>query len=158
MKENAVVHYKSATVENYPVVRELFTEYADSLGIDLNFQDFEGELASLPGKYGSPDGSILLAIVDGKVAGCIAYRKLADKVCEMKRPYVRKAYRNLGIGKELVLRLIEEAKGIPYESMRLDTLATMKSAQKLYRAIGFYEIPPYTYNPVAGTLYMELKL
>jgi ribosomal protein S18 acetylase RimI-like enzyme len=139
-------------------VRQLFMEYAQSLDIDLCFQDFETELKTLPGKYKAPDGVLLLASVDGKEAGCVALRKNSEDICEMKRLYIRDKYRGLGIGKSLISRLIDEARELNYHYMRLDTLSTMKAAQKLYSAFGFYDIAPYVYNPIEGTRFMELNL
>lgn len=139
-------------------VRQLFMEYAESLPTDLSFQNFETELRTLPGKYGPPDGILLLALLNEKPAGCIALRKISDGICEMKRLFVRKEYQGLGLGKQLIAAAIKEAAAHHYGFMRLDTLPTMKKAQELYRAFGFYEIEPYVYNPIAGTRYMELKL
>lgn len=144
--------------DNLETVRELFREYADSLGVDLSFQDFEAELGALPGKYAPPEGDIILAEVDGKAAGCIALRRISDGVCEMKRLYVRDTYRGMGIGRKLACMLIEEARDKAYRYMRLDTLATMKAAQGMYFSLGFCEIDPYVYNPIDGTKFMELKL
>ena len=139
-------------------VRTLFKEYAGSLEIDLCFQNFSEELESLPGKYKSPEGILLLASVSGEGSGCIALRKLSQDICEMKRLYVRDKYRGLGIGKTLINMLIDEARKLNYSYMRLDTLATMKDAQSLYLSFGFYDIEPYVYNPVEGTRFMELKI
>lgn len=139
-------------------VRQLFLEYADTLDIDLCFQNFDEEVKSLPGKYSPPDGELIIALVDGKCAGCIAVRKISERICEMKRLYVRDKYRGLGTGKKLVSEIIETAKNHGYEFMRLDTLPSMKSAQNMYTAFGFYDIEPYVYNPIEGVRYMELKL
>jgi GNAT superfamily N-acetyltransferase len=139
-------------------VRKLFLEYAQSLYIDLSFQDFSKELDMLPGKYTNPDGAMVLAFVDGNPAGCIALRKLSKEVCEMKRLFVRDSYQGLGIGKELVKRIIEEGRKLGYHYMRLDTLPTMNKAQAMYVSLGFYDIESYVYNPIEGTRYMELKL
>lgn len=139
-------------------IRQLFLEYAESLPIDLAFQDFEAELKELPGKYGPPDGVLIIAFLDDQPAGCIALRKIAEKVCEMKRLYVREKYQGFGIGKKLITMAIEEAIRLNYGSMRLDTLPTMKKAQDLYTSFGFYDIEPYVYNPIHGTRFMELKL
>ena len=139
-------------------IRKLFLEYARSLEIDLDFQDFETELKTLPGKYQPPDGALILALVEGREAGCIALRKISKDICEMKRLYVRDEYRGLGLGKKLVGMIIDEAVNKHYQYMRLDTLPTMKSAQSLYSSFGFYDIEPYVYNPIQGTRFMELKL
>ena len=139
-------------------VKKLFQKYAQSLETDLSFQDFETELKSLPGKYSPPDGILILALVKGKSAGCVALRKLTENTCEMKRLYVCIDYRGLGIGKRLVRMLIDEAIKLNYQYMRLDTLPTMKKAQDLYLSFGFYDIEPYVYNPIKGTRFMELDL
>lgn len=144
--------------ERLEEVGQLFLEYAQSLDFNLCFQDFETELASLPGKYAPPEGALILALVDGQAAGCIALRKIAADVCEMKRLYVRDAFRGLHIGQMLIARIIEEAAKRHYQYLRLDTAPAMKKAQALYQAFGFYDIDPYVYNPLSGARYMELKL
>jgi len=144
--------------EMIEVIRKLFLEYARSLEIDLDFQDFETELNTLPGKYQPPDGALILALVEGKEAGCIALRKISKDICEMKRLYIREEYRGLGLGKKLVGMIIDEAVNKNYQYMRLDTLPTMKSAQSSYLSFGFYDIEPYVYNPIQGARFMELKL
>jgi len=139
-------------------VKHLFLEYVQSLEMDLDFQNFETELKNLPGKYGLPDGVLILALVDGKAAGCIALHKISKNICEMKRLYVREDYRGLGIGKRLVNMIIEEAIKLNYHYIRLDTLPMMKKAQDLYESIGFYDIEPYRYNPIKGSRFMELNI
>ena len=139
-------------------IRRLFLEYAESLNIDLSFQDFATEYDSLPGKYAPPVGALLLVLVDDKAAGCAALRKIEEGICEMKRLYVRDAFRGLGIGKLLISTILGKAREQGYLFMRLDTLPSMKDAQRLYRKFGFYEIKPYVYNPIEGTIFMEKKL
>lgn len=140
--------------------RRLFIEYSEWLGLDLCFQNFEKELSELPGSYAPPEGRLFLAVFDERIAGCIGLRKINDHcTCEMKRLYVRPEFRGLGIGRALALKLIEEARLVGYERMRLDTLpAQMNEAIKMYRAFGFREIEPYYHNPVKGALFMELIL
>jgi putative acetyltransferase len=139
--------------------RELFLEYAQSLGFSLCFQNFDQELASLPGGYTPPDGRLLLAEYEGQLAGCVALHKLEPGICEMKRLYLRPAARGKGFGRMLADRIIAEARQIGYQRMRLDTVEpVMKDAVAMYRKIGFREIAPYCANPIAGALYMELQL
>jgi putative acetyltransferase len=142
-----------------PTIRAMFREYADSMGLDLEFQNFSEELADLPSKYASPSGCILLARVDGEPAGCVAMRPLGDGVCEMKRLYVRPAYRGLKLGRRLAERMIQEARDLGYERIRLDTIASrMGDAVALYRTLGFRLISPYCESPFPDALFMELSL
>ena len=149
---------QAETEDHFREARLLFEEYATSLGFDLGFQDFEAELAELPGDYAPPRGRLLLALHDDQVAGCVALREIEAGVCEMKRLYVRPGFQGLGIGKALAEAVIEEARGIGYASMRLDTVPSMERARGLYRALGFREIPPYRFNPIPGTAFLELRL
>jgi ribosomal protein S18 acetylase RimI-like enzyme len=140
-------------------VRELFLEYAQSLGFSLCFQSFDQELAGLPGDYAPPDGRLLFMEYEGQPAGCIALHKLEPRICEMKRLYVRPAFRGKGLGRVLAERILNDARAIGYHRLRLDTVEpVMKNAVALYRLLGFREIAPYRANPIAGALYMELDL
>ena len=164
----------------------LFREYASGLSVNLSFQDFEKELAGLPGGYAPPEGRLLLAFLNEnlepsqrasssvspasatsfassasfspRLAGCIAMRKTDSSTCEMKRLYVRPEFRGHRLGRTLALAAIHAAREIGYQRMRLDTLPEMAEAQILYRSLGFKEIPPYRFNPIAGTRYLELDL
>jgi putative acetyltransferase len=139
--------------------RELFLEYAQSLGFSLCFQNFDRELAGLPGDYSPPQGRLLLAEYQGQVAGCVALRPKESGICEMKRLYLRPQFRGKSLGRLLAERIIAEARHMGYRRMRLDTVEpVMKDAVAMYRKLGFKEIAPYCENPMAGTLYMELEL
>lgn len=140
------------------IARELFKEYASALGIDLEYQGFASELAGLPGAYAPPTGGLLLAVDGDEAAGCVAYRALAEGCCEMKRLYVRPAYRRAGLGLELVQAAIAAAWQAGYVEMRLDTLASMVKAQQLYVALGFREIEPYATSYLPGTRFYALSL
>jgi putative acetyltransferase len=145
--------------EQIAAIRELFLEYAQSLGFSLCFQSFDKELAELPGEYAAPEGRLLLATCEGQSAGCVALHKLDHEICEMKRLYVRPEFRGKGLGKILAERIIGEAHQIGYKQLRLDTVEPlMRTAVKMYRTLGFREIAPYRPNPIEGTLYMEISL
>ena len=147
------------TPENSAIVRQLLTEYAATPDIDLCLQTFDAELAGLPGAYGPPHGRLLLALVDGQPAGCVALRpREDDALCEMKRLYVRPAYRGQQVGRALVTAIIAEARALGYQRMRLDTLPYLRAAVQLYHTLGFRDIPPYDTVPIPGALYMELDL
>lgn len=142
--------------------REIFREYAEGLGIDLDFQHFDDELANLPGEYAAPQGALLLAFVDDELAGCGAFRPLPDadyaNACEMKRLYVRRAFRRFGLGRMLAQALMDHATEAGYSVMLLDTLDDMESARGLYASLGFETIPPYYFNPVPGAHYLKVAL
>lgn len=142
--------------------RALFADYAASLGIDLGFQDFDTELAQLPGDYAAPRGALLLAQVDGQPAGCCALRPLDTtdypNACEMKRLYVRPAFRGLGLGRQLVEATLDAARQAGYACVLLDTLDDMESARALYAELGFESIPPYYHNPIAGAHYLKAEV
>ncbi len=154
-----MIEYVYATTpEHLAQIRDLFTEYVDSLGFQLDFQDYEKEFDELPGEYTPPQGRLILALKGHTAVGCIALRRLDGKTCEMKRMYVRPEYRGEGIGRKLAEILIDEARKIGYTTMKLDTIATMKAAITLYRSLGFRNTRPYRYNPVEGARFMELRL
>ncbi|MCP4755401.1 MAG: GNAT family N-acetyltransferase [Proteobacteria bacterium] len=138
--------------------RILFREYQSFLVLDLDFQNFEQELAGLPGKYSRPKGAILLAVEEKDVAGCVAVRELENGICEMKRLFVRSPYRGRGLGRSLALAVIQEATELGYSLMRLDTLNRLHQAMRLYESLGFREIEAYYDNPLPGVVYWELEL
>lgn len=143
-------------------VRDIFREYAAQLGVDLCFQQFGEELAGLPGEYDAPRGTLLLATVDGELAGCGALRPLDStdypNAAEMKRLYVRKAFRGFGLGRQLAEALLDAARQSGYATVLLDTLDDMEAARALYEDLGFEEIPPYYHNPIAGAHYLKADL
>jgi len=147
---------------DFEATRTIFREYADGLGVDLCFQGFEAELAALPGDYAAPRGALLLARVNGEVGGCGAFRPIGDvdypNACEMKRLYVRPAYRGLGLGRLIAQALLDQAVRAGYSVMLLDTLDDMEAARGLYAQLGFEEIPPYYFNPIAGAHYLKAQL
>jgi ribosomal protein S18 acetylase RimI-like enzyme len=148
--------------EALDAVRSLFREYAATLGVDLCFQNFERELATLPGAYAPPHGALLLAMVDGEPAGCVAMRPLPESdhanACEMKRLYVRRAFRRFGLGRLLAQQLMERAAQAGHSCVLLDTLDDMEAARGLYASLGFVEIPPYYFNPIPGAHYLKAGL
>lgn len=151
-----------ATPEQLAATRLIFQEYADQLGVDLCFQNFEAELAGLPGDYAPPQGCLLLALVDGEIAGCCAMRPLETvdypNACEMKRLYVRRDFRRFGLGRQLADAVLDAARIAGYHSVLLDTLSDMEAARALYQDLGFKDIPPYYHNPVAGAHYLKVDL
>jgi putative acetyltransferase len=150
---------QAETPEQIAQARELFLEYAQSLGFSLCFQNFDKELADLPGEYAPPAGRLLLAKFEGQLAACVALHKLDSGICEMKRLYLRPQFRGKGVGRALAERIIAEAREIGYQRMRLDTVEpVMKDAVAMYRKLVFKEIAPYCANPMAGAIYMELEL
>jgi putative acetyltransferase len=150
---------EASSAAQFALARELFLEYAASLGFSLCFQNFDAELAGLPGDYAPPSGRLLLAEWEGQLAGCGALHKLEADICEMKRLYLRPQFRGKGIGRVIAERLIANARAVGYGRMRLDTVEpVMKDAVSMYRKLGFKEIAAYRENPMAGTLYMELEL
>jgi putative acetyltransferase len=144
--------------EDLPTIRRLFEEYAAELGYDLCFQGFANELETLPGSYARPEGRLLLASVKDEAAGCVGLRRLDPEVCEMKRLYVRPAYRGVGAGRMLAQAIVAEGRAAGYRRMRLDTLSTMLGALAVYRKLGFRDIAPYRDNPISGAVYLELEL
>jgi ribosomal protein S18 acetylase RimI-like enzyme len=143
-------------------IRKIFREYAEDLGVDLCFQHFDEELARLPGEYAAPRGALLSAVVDGELAGCCALRPLdtADypNAAEMKRLFVRPAYRGIGLGRQLAEAALDAARQGGYGCVLLDTLSDMEAARALYEDLGFEDIPPYYHNPIAGAHYLKVDL
>ena len=162
MNTTSIRFITPSTDEQFEALRGLFREYAQSLRIDLCFQDFEGELAELPGAYAAPRGAALLALVDEELAGCCALRALDSvdypNACEMKRLYVRSVFRGAGVGRQLVEAILDCARLIGYDCVLLDTLDDMESARALYHDLGFVEIPPYYHNPIEGAHYLKVDL
>jgi GNAT superfamily N-acetyltransferase len=146
------------TVNELAIARRLFVEYAGAIGVDLEYQGFSAELATLPGKYAPPSGELLIAMVDGTPAGCVALRALDPAKVEIKRLYVRDSARGSGLGKRLVESAISAARRVGYTELRLDTLETMTAARTLYQSLGFLEIPPYGDAHIPGTRFYALAL
>ena len=151
-----------ATPDELAITAELFREYGDSLGIDLSFQDFASELETLPGLYAPPRGTLLLALADGQAAGCCALRPLDEvdepNASEMKRLYVRPAFRRFGLGRQLVEATLDAGRRLGYAAILLDTLDDMEAARTLYEDLGFEDVPPYYHNPIAGAHYLRVLL
>ena len=150
--------FEAETPDHIESARDLFEQYAASLGFDLGFQDFAAELQNLPGEYAPPHGCILLAKSNEKIVGCVALRKLEDTICEMKRLYVIPSARGQGVGRKLAEAVILRAKELGYQSMRLDTVASMETANGLYSSLRFQAIPAYRHNPLVGAQFYELSL
>ena len=148
----------AATDADLARARTLLEEYAASLDFGLEFQDFAAELAAFPGDYGPPRGRVLLAAAAGEAVGCVCLRPLEGDICEMKRLYLKPAWRGRGLGRALAAALLDEARRLGYARMRLDTVAPMAAANALYRSLGFREIPPYRHNPLPDALFFELIL
>jgi putative acetyltransferase len=151
-----------ATPELLDATRAIFREYAAQLGVDLCFQNFDAELVDLPGEYAVPHGALLLTMVDGEIAACAALRPLTDvdypNACEMKRLYVRPAFRRFGIGRLLAQALMDRGLQAGYSNLLLDTLDDMEAARGLYASLGFEEIAPYYFNPIPGAHYLKATL
>ncbi|MBC7682559.1 MAG: GNAT family N-acetyltransferase [Ferruginibacter sp.] len=151
-----------AQPDELAATRAIFHEYADQLGVDISFQSFDTELATLPGDYAAPRGMLLLALVDGALAGCCALRPLDNtdyaNASEMKRLYVRKAFRGFGLGRQLVEATLDAARVAGYGCVLLDTLVEMEAARALYEDLGFAEVPPYYFNPIAGAHYLKVDI
>jgi putative acetyltransferase len=162
MNSPAIHIITPASPDDWEATRQILRDYAASLTVDLCFQDFEAELQGLPGQYEAPGGIMLLALVDGQVAGCGGFRALLDvdyaNACEMKRLFVRPAFRRFGLGRLLAQRLIDAATQAGYSAMLLDTLDDMESARGLYESLGFEAVPPYYYNPIPGAHYLKVDL
>lgn len=149
---------EAAGPETIEACRELFLEYQRGLGVSLCFQGFDRELAGLPGDYAAPRGRLYLALAGGRPAGCVALRPLFHRDAEMKRLYVRPPHRGSGLGRILARRIVEDARALGYDNLKLDTLPQMKAAQRLYEDLGFTDTAPYNDNPVAGVRFMALDL
>lgn len=154
----AVEIVRATSKDEIESARSLFLEYASFLAFDLGFQGFAEELSGLPGDYAPPSGRLLLAVAEGGAAGCVALRRIGPSICEMKRLFVREQYRGTGTGRKLAEAIIEAAREAGYSRMRLDTVPALGDAIRLYRRLGFREIPGYRYNPIEGATYWELDL
>lgn len=162
MNKPSIQFSSPITALEFDELRAILREYAQSIQVDLCFQNFEDELATLPGEYVEPRGALLMARVNGELVGCCALRPLDNvdypNACEMKRLYVRKAFRKLGIGRQLVEAIMDCARQADYDCVLLDTLSDMESARALYHDLNFDEIPPYYHNPIEGAHYLKAQL
>jgi putative acetyltransferase len=158
LAKNMVEVFNAVDPTDIEIARQLFREYNAELGIDLGFQDFTTEVATLPGAYALPHGRLLLARGGAELVGCVALRSLPHRTCEMKRLYVRARNRASGAGRQLVEQVIKEARIVGYKQMFLDTLPNMTRAQTLYAQFGFKDVPPYRHNPIKGTRFLRLDL
>jgi GNAT superfamily N-acetyltransferase len=162
MSQHAIRLISPDTPELLAATRTILREYAASLDVDLCFQNFAAELDTLPGDYAAPSGQLLLALIDDDLAGCGAFRPLEDvdyaNACEMKRLFVRPAFRRFGLGRLMTQRLLDDARRAGYSHMLLDTLDDMESARELYATLGFENVPPYYYNPIPGAHYLRARL
>jgi len=158
MSDRGIEVSPARTKEDFGIARSLFGEYAESLGVDLEYQGFSGELAGLPDPYVPPRGELLIARAGSRVTGCVALRPLNDDVVEMKRLYVRPAFRRVGVARQLVNSALNAAAQAGYKELRLDTLPSMVSAQKLYRELGFHHIDPYGDSHLPGTQFFAISL
>jgi putative acetyltransferase len=162
MTEIQIVWVDHSQLPEIAQIRALFSEYAAALAVDLGFQDFERELADLPGAYAAPRGALALAVVAGHFAGCCALRPIDASdyanACEMKRLYVRPTFRGTGVGRLLVEVIVEQGRILGYDCILLDTLSDMEAARALYEELGFEEIPPYYFNPIPGAHYLKADL
>jgi GNAT superfamily N-acetyltransferase len=158
----AIQFISPASQDEHDIARQIFIEYAQSLKVDLCFQDFDAELHNLPGDYAEPRGALILALVDGEPAGCCALRPLDNvdypNASEMKRLYVRKAFRGFGLGRQLAEVILDAARRAGYGCVLLDTLDDMEAARALYTDLGFEEIPPYYHNPLVGAHYLKVNI
>lgn len=153
-----VLFKKASTKEEYELGQSLFSKYAEDIGIDLSFQDFEKELLQLEKQYGPPEGSLFLIFEDTTPIGCFAIRKLESQICELKRMFLEKTYRGKGIGRLMIKKALKEASALGYVKVRLDSLKGMKAAITLYKDFGFKEVEPYRFNPMEDAVYFEKDL
>jgi putative acetyltransferase len=156
--ENKITFYNPTSLDDFEEVKKIFTEYQEYLNVDLCFQSFDFELNNLDTIYKTPKGTIILAKIIDKIAGCVALKPIEENNCEMKRLYVKPEFRNSGLGRKLIEAIIAFAKNANYEKMKLDTLTKLESAVKLYQQYGFVETKPYVYNPLEEVLYFEKTL